>query len=323
MRGCQKEQGSALLIVMVVVSVVATLSLTIIQLTLMSSRSVLLTEDGINAQIVAMAGIEDGLLRWKFNRNAEAPQKNPQNDCTDYPHDGSDKFDRIILGADSDEGSNSKQCISQDRNPPSSSQMAYDIKMYHRLPPGTVECVGTVPSHIFGEDVACMNLDVALERDRTAEYTLEGLTSSNLMLYWKLDPILSPENIVLEVISLRDERGDTVVSSKANYALSNNPSNNLTCDASRECRASFNIDNGDILRIKPFGADLIYYAIEAGAAGDSLDTRFTTMDVTGYYGGVQRRLTLKLDRLTGQALPIYDFALFASGPGGISGGPED
>lgn len=310
-RGLNKEQGSALLIVMVVISVIATLSLAVIQLALMSSRAVARTEDGINAQLAAMAGIEDSLLRWKFNRNTEAPQKNSFGECTTSPYEESDRFDRIVLGLDGQQDSSvggPNSCILKSVAPRSDS-MVYDVKISHRLKKGASECVRSSKSISVPGLPTCPSAPgenaIALKKDQIAEYNVQGL--SNISLKWgvRANSYVGLENVALEIVSLGDScLGQDKICNKQVYQ------NPLTSSA------NFSSGGGEILRIKIFGADLDYYALSAGDNNYSLDTRFTTIDSTGYYGGVQRRLRLTLDRLTGQALPIYDFALF-SGSSGI------
>lgn len=306
-RGFKKEQGSALLIVMVVISVIATLSLTIIQLALMSSRSVLRTEDGMNAQIVAMAGIEDGLLRWKFDRNVEAPAKNDQiRECSSSPYEESDRFDRVILGLESESEDTVQSCILR-TSAPSPNEMVYDIKVSHRLKQGVSECVrgSGVDAPVIAPNCPSAPGDnnFALRQDQTIEYGVADLAS--ITLNWRFNNSYpNPSNVILEVVSLGDScASQDKICNKETYNLSDSGNPQI-----------FTVGLGERLRIKVLGASLDYYNLSAPS--NSLDTRFTTMDVTGYYGGVQRRLRLKLDRLTGQALPIYDFALF-SGGGGI------
>lgn len=309
MKRGQAQKGNALLIVLVVIAVISTLGLSVIQFAIFSSRSVIRTEDSINSYLIATSALEDGLLRWKFDRDIEAPV--PGTNCSTVPFENSNFFDRINLTTRQIE-----KCFNTASSPPPSDQMVYDIKVFHRLAPGKKECVGNLRSgqvNLSSED-SCIpvKLGTALSQDQAVEYDIKNITDS-IDINWKFGPQGPRNKVLLEVVSLgancsfRDK-----ICNKKSFRLIASSGNPVSCNQmTRVCSATFYKDQGDTLRIKPFGAKLDYYIISSNNRSDSLDTRFTEMDVTGYYGGVKRRLRLKLDRLTGQALPLYDFALFS------------
>lgn len=315
MKRGQAQKGNALLIVLVVIAVISALSLTVIQFAILSSRAVIRTEDSVSSYLIATAGLEDGLLRWKFDRDTEAPIPSGTN-CATAPHQNSNLFDRVNLTT-----RQIQKCIEAENSPPRVDEMVYDIKLFHRLAPGKKECVGNLrPGDVnLSLEDSCTPVasGTALAQDQTAEYDIKNI-SDPLDIYWKFGPQGPNLKVLLEVVSLGENcPSRDKICNKKSFQLVAPTGTPASCNLlTRVCSATFYRNQGDTLRIKSFGSKLDYYIISSNNSSDSLDTRFTEMDVTGYYGGVKRRLRLKLDRLTGQALPLYDFALF-SGEGDI------
>src|SRR3990167_9958931 len=93
-RGLNPQQGSALLITMIVIAVVGSIAFAIGASTITAFRQQTQIEDSLNAYAAATAGLEDGLLRWRFDKDTETPRDREQKgnklesgdfDCADAP----------------------------------------------------------------------------------------------------------------------------------------------------------------------------------------------------------------------------------------------
>jgi len=93
---------------------------------------------------------------------------------------------------------------------------------------------------------------------------------------------------------------------------------------SESTQKSWNIDitGAKRVRIKPWGGDLESYTLtyqsNSEERKEKLDSRYTIIESTGYFGNTKRKLQVKIDRHSGQLLGLYDFVLY-SGEGSIEG----
>lgn len=278
------QRGAALLITLVLIAVIGSVAFSAGRLALSNFRQVAHLEDSLNAYTAASSGIEDALLRWRFDKNTQTPSG-----CTgssQIPTDETILVTRVTLNATSQPVSNCFNPTSQSSQPDPSS-IAYDLKIFHRLAPGVAEIVET------------SGATPALRQDQAAEYDISDLSAS-ITVHWDAATTTNPPSQVrLEVSSIATDGSivdkDLVASGNSRVIRTNN--------------------NASLLRLRPYGADVDNYTI-TGAPTDSLSSRFTVMESTGYFGDAKRKLKLRLDRLSGSILEQYDFVLF-SGSGSV------
>lgn len=299
----QQERGSALLITMVVITVAGTLALASLQFTLSTFRQLARLDDAQHALSAAHSGLEDALLRWRFSKNAQVPA--PSQACPNAPTANSNLYTRINLSGTVEP----IECVAISEPPRASNNLVYDLKISHRLEPGVQECVGDAPSPPAKPDDICLRTETpfALAQDTPIEYSLESLSSSFINIDWQF----SNDNLIgvnrqIELISLADTCPLDGVCNRAVVTGQDGIVNSY----------SFDLRGGTTLRFKAIGRNVAWYVLSSQDTDDQLDTRFTNIEVVGYFGGTKKKLRLILDRLTGSALPLYDYVLF-SGEGSI------
>lgn len=313
------QKGSALLITMIVITVLGTIAFAIGASTISALRRQSQIEDSQNAYQAAVSGLEDGLLRWRFDKNTETPldrtgtlkpnegglldcePPTPLPDGEEYsrPTTSSQMYDRINLST-----GEVKYCIDPNvEKSPDPSQIVYDIKIQYKKDLKEPEVVDF--------DTDSNGKIPALKKDDTIEYEVSEFVeegSSTINLNWVfedkiIDIVNSKQNF--EVFAL-DDTGN--LKSRRLYSPA------FSLQAQKGFVFPFELKGGTKLRIKPLGDDVDQYTLKVPPAYQSkiaLDSRITNLEVTGYFGLAKRKLRLTLDRASGSILPIYDYALFS------------
>ncbi len=309
------QAGNALLITMVLVAVIGTVAFGVARTTLSSLRGQLRHEDSHNAYTAATAGIEDGLLRWRFSKDAQAPTLN----CS-LPNRSSRFVERVNLTR-----GQAESCLIPDETPvPSPDELVYDLKIAYHNDPGRKECISAVASEDCSQPVGG---GAALEQDQIAQYRVANLTSSPArQLVLKAVPDgylpgtpLDPTLDFIEIIAL-GQGGDVLW----RHLLDSDDIRRMNLEGPLNILnpAAFGVTSADptapihTIRFKPLGRSLERYELSVpDASSDDLDLvidgRITHIEATGYFGGVKRKLHVALDRSSGQLLELYDFVLFA------------
>ncbi|MBI2589643.1 hypothetical protein HYW32_01265 [Candidatus Berkelbacteria bacterium] len=294
------EAGSALLITMIVITVIGSVSFAVANTTLSEFRSQARLEDGLNAFAASSAGIEDGLARWRFNRNSEVPADD-NGSCTAAPRPTTSTtyYDRVNLTDGTVE-----TCIDPENvDPPDPADIVYDIKMYYKRDPGEDE-------RVVGQN-SPQGYIPALKQDTSVEYDVTELEQQNgqVLLNWDfLQQVFCGSSQYFEVTAL-DSQGQ--ITHKENFD---------PCPFGSSSQYggfwNFPLNGGNKLRFRPYGDDLDSYTLRPiNGSQAALDGRFTTIETVGYYGTSKRKLKLVLDRLSGTILPIYDYVLFSENSG--------
>jgi len=210
------QRGTALLMTMILITVIGSIAFGVGRTTLSNLRQVNRLEDSLNAYQAAQAGIEDALLRFRFDKNAEAPRASSCTTISNNPEPTSANdpqkpniFSRVdisnpIFGACVDV--NAASIVA-----PVSSDIVYDLKMSYKKAPGDHECISIASPPITVETPlpkGCVQLKpgvtAALESDTALEYDVRTISpSSNLHLeavFASSNP--SNPNNALEIISL-------------------------------------------------------------------------------------------------------------------------
>ncbi|MEK7183959.1 MAG: hypothetical protein AAB701_00350 [Patescibacteria group bacterium] len=171
------ERGAALLITLVLITVIGSIAFGVGRSTLTNFRLVTRLEDSLNAYQAAQAGIEDGLLRFRFDKNAEVPTNCPD---APKPTTNTSYYARVSLL-----GSGLPNCADLSATPfvaPSTSEIVYDLKMHFRKDPGQSECIVTAPAAQADKDRGCTELvGAALARDTSVEYAVEGINNLKVL----------------------------------------------------------------------------------------------------------------------------------------------
>lgn len=299
----QKKKGSAILIVMLLITVLATVALTVGYLAMADVNMETNSEDGSMAYYAAEAGIEDGLLRYRYDNNVEVGNvKDPT--VTDPT------INKIACGA---AGTN-KDCVERiDMNestatlaknnidlttnpgslPNNSTRQYYDLRIQYRS-----KTVGDFDGSDGTDET------YKIEKDQKLELAGDDSLETNLKFKFKMETSDLSENYLLE-IRVYDGNGVETnfskVLDKAACVLAANVSGGIDIKILAKGRTY----------IKPWG-NAINYAmqVESGSTNAlKLDSGYTIIESTGYYGSAKRKLQAKIDRKTGKLLEIFDFTL--------------
>lgn len=296
------ERGTALLITLVLIAVIGSIAFGVGRASLTNLRQTSRLEDSLDAYQAARAGIEDALLRFKFDKNAEAPTTAIQG-CSRLPDITKDSqvYARVDLSVADGQPTVSCPNLAQGQFPTNPNDIVYDLKMYHKRPVGQDECVA-VPSYNASVLPGCTsNLPPgvpALRRDTAVEYDVSDVQSGPITINASF---AQPDALnQIEVLELNNDGSEG-----AHHLLRTFPTSEVikTPQLAR-------------IRLRPFQNDLQMYDLRVAAG--SLDSRFTTVESIGYFGVSKRKLTLTLDRLSGSIFDVFDFVLF-SGTGSICG----
>ena len=291
------QRGTALLMTMILITVIGSIAFGVGRTTLSNLRQVNRLEDSLNAYQAAQAGIEDALLRFRFDKNAEAPRaascasplnNNPVLTASTAP---SNIFSRTDVSL------NTTSCtdLTGSVEAPNPADIVYDLKMYYRKDTGQSECIVSTSPPPVGCNLAPGG-QPALPSETTLEYNVQGVS----LLHVSAE--IGGSTPRLEIIRIGSDGTildqDLLVGPTINDQVINLNSATQT------------------IRMRSFG-DVSSYKLSI-APQESLDSRITTIESVGYFGTSKRKLTLTLDRLTGSVFGVFDFVLF-SGNGSIVG----
>lgn len=265
------QKGSALLIVMLLVTVLMTVALTAGYLTMAEVSMETSSEDGVMAYYAAEAGIEDGLLRYRYDNNVEVGV---------FPPAAIELVDRVDM-----EVSSRTSNISPTSPPTDNLKQYYDLRIKYKED----------NSSSYSSNVTTS--DKELKKDETL--TLDGFSLVTTVSFkYKSSQAgctAALQNCLVQFKGTTDPGGVKIasfVSSSADQTI------------------SVFVNPGASLTIKPWGMNINYKIMATDSSSlKFLDSGYTTIESTGYYGASKRRLQAKIDRKSGKLLEIFDFTL--------------
>lgn len=275
----QARKGSAILIAILMVTVLATIAFSVGQITYADIKMAAGIEDASIAYHAAEAGIEDGLLRWRYNHNIETPTV-------------ATNVNRIDLSGDN--GGSVNNGIDPKTPLDNPEHTYYDLRIsYRQEKVGDMNNIANSPYTLAQDEV----LELAGDPEAAAitvtfKYVLGSTSNTNYYLSIRVyneDGSLNEANSTINDIT------------KLNAQIANG--------------IQITIPKKGKARIKPWNIGL-KYAMQADA-GHKVDSGETLIESTGHYGSVKRKLVARINRKSGQIIGIYDFVLF-SGTGNIS-----
>lgn len=295
-----RTTGSALVVSLILTASIGLVLAGMARFVQSSLRITSNTEDATLAFAAAEAGIEDGLLRWRYNRDVELPR------LVDVEMQKSvTRANRVNLTTgEVDPLAELGQGISS-----SSTDSRYDLRIWYKAP-----AVG-ISSPEIPRDASYA---YQLAKDKMLDVDVSGLRGQTLVFSYALpDPNL---RATVEARLIREDSNGTLVEVKRVETAVTNGSVTLEIPAGSD-------NLGYRVRYKAFiltgdGAPAaddsrIHYALSLPAAAAEratglIDTGSTIIESTGYYGGAKRTLVAKIDRTSGTVLGIFDYVLFAN-----------
>ncbi len=280
------KKGVAFLLTMLLVAIVSTIALAVGRLMVSELRMTTSLEESTAAYFAAEAGIEDGLLRLKSDRDIEVPtapatleRKNITDPSRNVNPLASDKYYELKIFR-------TAARIGDPANLDSSPQLFKDD-------------VFEISSR---QNATTLNLDYKV-------YNAQVDTSRRL-------------NYGVEIIRIDIGGGITRWFCPDRTAVANGVEAQGSCTPDISDEYTYHVwgipfDATIVkVRIKPWGYGdnfHIRYAVTPLPAGSQIEQNFTTVQSTGYFGKTKRTLQAKVDRGTGQIISLFDFTVFQGG----------
>ncbi len=298
----RKKRGSAILIVMLLVTVLATVALSVGYLTLAEVTIETNSEDGVMAYYAAEAGIEDGLEMFRNNRNVElgfyADSSSTNVGCTGSI--SSSKLD-CAKRVDLTDNSNSAPLVDMAGLPVNPTSQYYDLRIWYKEDGASSYGTADMVYDANDKTVPFLGKDESL--------FLEGF-EGNYTIHLKFVPENTDGCDMAKPAALDNPCFVQIKGGNIDplFVTHTEGLSGVTID----------VQAGKTLQIKSWGKNIQYQIKAIGADGQpvKIDSGFTYIESIGYYGSVKRKLQAKVNRKTGKLLEIFDFTLF-SGNGSI------
>lgn len=310
------KKGSALIMVMLVIAGITTIIFATQRIALVQFSQSVREEDNLTAYYAAQAGIEDGLVRYRFERNTEI-HEDSNNNRVKFRFDLTNAtFPRNPYEISSDieitEGVNGNY---------DPKHQYYDLAMNYRTYRINISGTGSILDHT----------NSVIKKDEVL--TLTGFPPSgsftNYLRYviWFIDePAGCPLDqafITFQIIRTTETGGniqrdsEQIVVKNIFHATTNriNSSNTSNLDVS-----SSGTSTVSSIRIRAFHCDIEYALASSKTAtgngsvadqGLEFDSLITEIISTGYFGSAKRTLIAQVDRQTGNLIGIFDYILYA------------
>lgn len=293
-----KKNGSALIFVLIIIAGIVTVTIGGQRLSLVQFNQATRQEDNTFAYYGARAGIEDGLLRFRHQRNVQT---------------GEGKVHRFDVTAGVSAGEVEESVISSSNidgfyDP---THQYYDLSIDYKT-----DLIG---NFAFDGDAP------TLERDKEIQLTGfpkdSGLDTYYLRYGFKFVENKPNEcdNAFVQIQQITETGTSPIYAqvqapSVAGKFISNVNGSNMPIKSSGNL-ASY-------VRIRPYHCDVKYaFTTTTGtnteSGGPEFDSLITKITATGYFGKAKRTLQAQIDRKSGTLINIYDFNLY-SGQGNIS-----
>ncbi|MDP3993148.1 MAG: hypothetical protein Q8Q05_03005 [bacterium] len=296
-------RGSSLVLVVVVMAGIIIVVFGASRLTLVQYNQANRDEDNVFALYAAKAGIEDGLLRYRYNRNTETADTK----VARY---------NLTTGFSAGEVAENSKPTAADFAP---TAQFYDMKLQFRKGQ-----IGTFDT----------STPDSVAKDDTLELT--GFSNTPDMYYLRYWFEFTdcgntpPANRLVQIqqISQTNNSNNPIVydQTTVNYPaigaiVDSRDSGNLFI------RTTLGQDSAltSSVRLRPYGCSIKYSLAtsltsngtgQGNDNGPEFDSSKSTITSTGYYGAAKRTLIGEVDRVSGQLISIYDFNLY-SGEGNI------
>lgn len=323
-----KNVGAALVITLIVVTVISAIAFSVSRMLVSEVKQITRLEDSEMAYQAAESGIEAGLLLYRYNKDIEVPA-----DVTGGMDEKVTKAMRVNVTDGKLEASNLD--INANLIDMIKSKSYYDLRIWHKnynkdgvsveevnsnpcIQVTDVNGVKSYPTYCVPDnpgEVGSTQSIPALAKDGSVEYNINKL-DGKIYLKWGY----------MNTTPTRQEKDQmrleyTAYDADGQIAENGNGKELFTYfDAIRSQGGdviSLNVTNAQDLRIKSWGGDLDNYKMTLASSNAKLDSRYTYIESTGYYGGSKRKLKVKIDRQTGSIVSTYDFVLLS--PGNITG----
>jgi Tfp pilus assembly protein PilX len=311
----KKNIGSALLITILIIGTVGAIALALGRLTLSEIKISSSLSDSVISYYAAEGGLEDGLWRYRVNHDVEDPclgrTSNPLNftePCSGDILENNSFVDQYNYDNNQDVQPN----IAANLVPPAN-QRAYDLKVYFKQ----LDCVGFKNNDCNGSVDTNSNAYKLLP-DQSKTFDVSNLQNPLSIKVQRATGSDWPSGINYWIeykFYINDQINPVEVKI--------NPADDGKIGSFSQTMTIGGITippNAIKLVVKLLTNEQVanktgYVHFGISSAGDAIDSGFTYVDSTGYYGQTKRRLRMTIDRESGNILSLLDYALYAGGTG--------
>ena len=302
----RSQQGFALLLTLVVVSVIGAVAFGIGRLTLTELRQTVRFQDSQSALQAAEAGIEDGLLRYRLEHDSQIPTKEQCGNPPGYTEPTSDvSVTNYVLRVNLTTSNSAERVKCVDlKNPltptPPKSDIVYDMKVYFKGKElgtcgdqkVTIDCGVQLnkddDASIVVDKVPSVSIKAGLENADT-QSTAGGLGFTHALEI----KLFTDQGTQVGPPIFLDQSRDTFLKGKRGFPVT--------------------VPNGvSSIQIRPRDADTsIAAALPEGTPESiNIDFGFEFIESTGYANGIKRKIQSIVNRSDDKARGVYDFVLF-------------
>ena len=313
----KQYKGSILLITLLFIAVLGAVIFSILRPRISEIHSETSYIEGQVAYYIAEAGTEEGLFRYRQNKDVS------------YPPDGWQNSTQVMRRDLGDAQGNDEAIPSLINNPTpptNKDHYIYDLRVFSRAQEVGEEINICNTRYSSGEDISGCE---KLHKDEGKEFDLTGLAGENMTLYWSahafvdtqsamlLDHNVSIEWRMTDINGIQaEQKGITPITqdrltlpaiSSSSIKLRLRPLIGRSSVASGVGLLATGKDN-----LAGYDDSFIFYhlLLTPGSSG-YIDTGTTTIESTGYFGNTARRIVTKLNKQTGAILELYDFVLYS------------
>lgn len=327
--GKLRKSGSAIIIAFLLMAVVSGTAFAIAKLFYLDTSLGGLYENSTVAYYAAESGVEEGLLRYRYNRNAEvaATPANPSN--PDYINYADVSRSNLVTGK-----------VGTKANSFAANDQVYDLNEYFKTGfygADIAAQLGTFDEKDVNDPAYAQIKEYNVARDEAVKIDITdvlGTGTGDLILYVKMGEPVSPSTVDTSFIEAKimgsgeeykkalyadgtktgSQRNWLAGSYVTMYKQSGTDVYSVNNLKAAIAGANFSYKTaGDrvFLYLKPIG-----YSISIGLKPTqvgktiAISAPYTTVKSTGYYGGVERTLTAKIDRQSGTVYDIFDFVAY-------------
>lgn len=293
----QNQQGSGLLATILLVATIGVIIASMSRLAIESLGQVTSFEESSMAYAAAEAGIEEGLLRWRYDRSIEIP---------DVPG-GMDRSQFLAQRVNLATGQVAGQVTIAENLGSARTEMTdplYDVRVWYK-----------VPSIGNPDEMGQPHYAERLAKDGVLELDVTELAGETIQIFFRTNDG-SQTQLETRVLAYDDETG-SISDACADCKIIHPP---VFEGAWEIAIPPVNPLARYTLRIRPFilNADgtpapdtsSIDYAIRPLDPTLLMDSGTTYIESTGYFAESQRKLLITIDRASGTILNNYDYALF-------------
>ncbi|TSC94105.1 MAG: Uncharacterized protein Athens101428_417 [Candidatus Berkelbacteria bacterium Athens1014_28] len=291
---------------------------------------------GTFAFYAAESGIEEGLLRFRFDKNAEIPASITTSSADPLARKPLNVYRNFLAEVpmrllDSDGGVTGGYTASDRRQ-------IYDLQVYYKQN-YTGDDKAPPLGQISGKDLAdpIYSADYKIAKDNAETFTILSdpsvVKSNDIYLYWKW--VSSSCNSTSRAVEIKAKVVDATGSGDDEYTmLYSNPRCPPLRNATpailfpgtanvyypgNELKSAMGISAKTVLSItlKPVGntadsGDGIYFGFDQGDATKNGRTAglTSTIDSTGYFAGTSRKITANINRQNGTILDLFQYVIY-------------